>query len=194
MRQIVVDKSIKRHRLVFKLSGELVFNYVMMYFMAYVLPVASIDLIFFPSKYSQQHRSPTFNFVFLLIDAWLLISLYLTNKLIEFKGSTFDQNKESIIEVLKYRYPKFELSENLTVIKMSRKVEDWNRGRLITVILNDDSLYINMLSTYRGGQFSSLNGLTNYFKCRSIIKSFKLAQQNYSYGNNTQSRRQSPGF
>jgi len=185
MRQIIVDKSIKRKRLVFKLNAELVFNYIIMYFMTYFLPAASVDLIFFPSKYNQNHWSPTSNFIMLTIDAWLLLGLYLTNKLILFKGTAFDENKSVIKEVLKYKYPKFELSENLNIIKYGRKVEDWNRGKLITVILNDDYLYINMLSTYRGGQFSSFNGLANYFRCRSIIKSFKLALQNYSYGNNT---------
>jgi hypothetical protein len=185
MRQIVLDKSIQKQRLVFKVNTELILDYIFMYLLAYVLPVISVKIIFFPSKYNLQHWSPRLNFIMLIIDVWLLLSLYLTNKLIDFKGISFDLNKETIIKVLKSKYPKFELSENVNVIKAGWKVTNWNRGKLITVILDNDCLYINMLSTYRGGQFSYFNGLANYFRCRSIIKSFKLAQQNYSHGNNT---------
>jgi hypothetical protein len=50
------------------------------------------------------------------------------------------------------------------------------REKIITIILNEDKIYINILHTYRGSGFSFLHGLSDYLKCKNIAKSFTLAQ------------------
>ena len=177
MKEILIDKSIQKQRLVFELNGQLIFDYIMAYFLTFMLPAITIKLVVFPSKYNLQHPSPVFDMIFIIIDIWLIISFYLMNKLVTVNGQTFDDNKEHISKILQNEYPNFEFiqSEDQRLILFGRKVEDWNRGKLITVILSENKIYLNILSTYRGGASSAFNGLGNYLKCRSIAKSLKLS-------------------
>jgi hypothetical protein len=175
MRQIAIDKSIKGRRMVYKLNTELVFNYVMMYFLAWILPLMSIKIVFFPSKYNQQHNSPVFNAIMLLIDLWLLVGLYLMNKLVYAEGKSFNDNKNAIEEVLRNKYPEIVFtSGNPNVIRGQKTLGFLGqREKIITVLLKDTNIYINTLHTYRGGGLSFFHGITDYLQCVNIARSFK---------------------
>ena len=173
MRQIIIEKSIQKKSLIFKLDTALVFDYIMMYFMSWVLPFTSILVVISDHQHNRA-PSPVAYSIFTVIDIWLLLSLYFTNKLFVVSGNTLDENKQVVTEVLEQMYPKFEFfsTGKSNLILFGKNVNSWNRGKLITVILNENKIYINKLSTYRGGGFSSINGLSNYIRSRNIAKNF----------------------
>jgi hypothetical protein len=173
MRQILITKSAQRGRIVYKLTAGLVFDYMIMYLLAWTLPVISVKLILFPSRYD---HSPFFlHFIFIMIDAWFIISLYFMNKLVVFQGGSFDKNKNEIMSVLKDKYPDISFtSGNPNLIRGKKKV-GYLRDRIITIILDENNIYINILNTYRSTGFSFYHGLFNYFKSQRLANDIKLA-------------------
>jgi hypothetical protein len=174
MRQVVIDKSIQRGRLVYKLKTSLVFEYLFMYFLAWVLPFATVMVWLNPLN----NNSYVFNGFAIAIDLWLLIGLYFTNKLIVVKGASIEINKEIILKVLEAEFPEISFSSGNPNLLRGQKPEGWNRyGKIVTVILKDNSIYINILNTFRGGSFSFPHRITNYITARSIAETFKLTLQ-----------------
>ncbi|MES2426718.1 MAG: hypothetical protein V4560_07070 [Bacteroidota bacterium] len=148
----------------------------MTYFLALIFPFASIMIWFFPKR----NNGPLGlgDLLMLLVDLWLLLHLYLMNKMVVVTGNSLESNKHCITETLEERYSGIEFSsENPNVITV-QKPDGWiRRGKIITIILNNNDLYINTLSTARWGSLSSFLGPIDYFRSKSIAKSFKLAQQ-----------------
>src|ERR1700761_5210478 len=103
MRQILITKSVQRGRMIYKLTTGLVFDYVLMYFLAWMLPLISVKLILFQSRYN--HSPFILHLLFIMIDAWLIVSLYFMNKLVVLKGKSFDENKNEIMNILRDKYP-----------------------------------------------------------------------------------------
>ena len=171
MRQIIVDKSIQRKRIVYKSNTSLIFDYFMMYFLAWMLPIISVKLIFFSAK----QKFSLLELLFVLIDLWLIISLYFMNKLVVSKGKTPNENRDAIMLVLEDQYPDIVFtSGNPNLIRGKKKV-GYLREQIINIILDESNVCINILNTYRGEGFSFFHGLINYFKSKNLARNFRLA-------------------
>jgi len=158
--------------MIYRLTGGLVFDYVLMYFLAWILPLISIKLILFPSKHDQ---SPLIlHLIFMLIDAWLIISLYFMNKLVTVKGQQLEKKKNEIMSVLRDKYPDVSFTSGNPNLIRGKKEVGYLRERIITMILEENNIYINILNTYRGTGFSFFHGLFNYFKSQKLANDIRL--------------------
>ncbi|HTE00020.1 MAG TPA: hypothetical protein VK668_12080 [Mucilaginibacter sp.] len=100
------------------------------------------------------------------------------NKLVFIRGKDDESNRIDILKALEGKYPDITFSSgNPCLIRGEKPEGRWTqRGKIISIILDESNLYINILSTYRAGRFSVFNGLSNYLKCKSIAKSFTSYQ------------------
>src|ERR1700743_1142731 len=141
MKRIAIDKSISKSRLIYPLDSELVFYYIMMYFLSLVLPVVTVLIIL---SDNQHHRKPVpfFYFIFSCIDIWMLAGLYYTNKLYRMRGNSLKNYKDEVITIVNGYYPDIEFqSENPVLIRGEKEI-GWlkMRSRIVTIILADDSI------------------------------------------------------
>lgn len=171
MRQIVIEKSIKRQRVVYKLSLGLVFDYMMLYFLVWIFPIISVKLIWFPSKYNIQPLA--FNFIMIVFDMWLLLNLYFMNKLVVVKGTVIRKNRSIIRNIIQSVCPEIVFTSGNNNLLRAEKTVGYQRTKIFTIVLNDDKIYINILHTYRGDGFSFFHGISDYLKSKSIARSFQ---------------------
>ena len=171
MKNISVNESIKKKRLIYQIDGEIIFLYIMMYFMSLILPITTILILISDIQHNRNLLIP-FYIVFVFIDLWMLAGIYYTNKLYQFYDQTFIKHKNEIISLLKAYYPDTEFySESPDLIRGEKEI-GWlkMRARIITVILTNDSIYVNILNTYRGENFSPFQGVYNYYRSKILIR------------------------
>jgi hypothetical protein len=100
------------------------------------------------------------------------------NKLIVFEGKSFEENKNAIMTVLKEWYPEIEFSSAAPNTIRGQKQVGYLRDRVITIILDEDKVFVNILNTFRGNGFSFYHGWLNYFRSKSLAKDFILKISN----------------
>ncbi len=110
----------------------------------------------------------------------MLAGIYYTNKLYYLRGQKLEGHENEIISLLKVYYPNTEFYSETPMLIRGEKKLGWfkMRARIITIILADDSIYINILNTYalnkygriRSEGFSPIQGVYNYFRSKTIAK------------------------
>lgn len=171
MKKISVNESINKKRLIYPIDFEVIFSYLMMYFLSLILPVCTV-MVFISDK--QHNREPLISFyiIAILIDLWMIAGIYYTNKLVHFSDETLIDRQKDIISILKDYYPDTEFYANNSNLIRGEKEIGWlkMRARIITVILDGDNIYVNILNTYRGENFSPIQGVYNYFRSKKLTR------------------------
>jgi len=169
MKSISIDKSIEKKRLVYQFDVEIIFLYIFFYFMSLGLPVVTV-MVFISDK--QHHREPLMPFYifFTFIDFWMIAGMYFANKLYQFNTSNLIEHKGEITSLLEQYYPGIEFHTEGSNLIRGEKELGWlkMRARIITIILTDESIYVNILNTYRGENFSPIQGLYNYYRSKML--------------------------
>jgi hypothetical protein len=165
------DKSIKKRRLIYKDRGVIV-DYIITY--AGSLLFITLGCMLLVSKFS------VMPVVILILTvgfiAWMIANVILFNVLIKVNGKDINTNRNDVIKVLN-EYFNLNIENNDQVIIRNVKLSGfiyW--GRVITVLLDDDSVYINIQSLGRGDALSFFHGFTNYLKSKRIAKRFSQIQ------------------
>ena len=166
-----VEKSISNKRIPYNLEGSELFKYVsnniisgmliiIFIFMAFVAFVQSAIILFC---------------VVACVVTWLIINRILLYKLLKVSCSRTRFVRSDLVNIIcenvgnkgiKREY------ENLIVCeKLSGAV---SFGKLTTVIIDNDDIYINIQTLIRGGIASPYHGFINYLKAQGIKKQISL--------------------
>lgn len=169
MKQILIDKSIEKERVVYKPTSSLISQYIFSYFLA-LIPLVASSLILLNHKVN---TPPAAIIIMMVINLWIFVGLFLTNKLIKIQGYLFTSDKTSIINILSKRYPNINFSSGNPDLIRGQRAEGWTgRGKIISVILDEQDIYINVVSTFRGGVLSFIDAPFNYIASKRIARSF----------------------
>jgi hypothetical protein len=173
---INLSKSIRYNRLYYKKTTAAVFDQVLNYSAIMLLFLAAtLPLLIKPA--GMYHLSRTHTVLIISFVTYLCCTLYLMNKLVKAKGLNLYHNRKDIETVLG-RYFEHLVPEDcgegvLRYVKLSGFVT-W--GRIITVLFDKDNVYLNITTLGRADSASIFHGLTNYIKCRQIMRKFKRTQ------------------
>ncbi|TFF35051.1 hypothetical protein [Mucilaginibacter psychrotolerans] len=171
MRQIIIDKSIERGRLVYKFDRKLVGDYTMSFILGIGFPI----VLFIWSLINPYvfRNAPGAGFL-LCVITWTLINYYYSIKLVKVRMRNPGENKEQIIGIVQHYYPKVNFTSGMLSLIRGQKPEGWGgRGKVVSIIINGDYLYINVVSTFRGGQFDVLFcGLLNHLEAKDLARAF----------------------
>lgn len=169
---INIEKSLERQHIVYQLSAILILNY----FFAYCYALMSIGLITVPvivKPANVSHISVWYFLLCVFFDGWVLINLFLMNKLVKVDHKHHSLQKEDIEAALSKYCGKIEIQERADgILKYSQPTGFFTRwfGRDITILYDDTFVYINIISLGKGDMPSPFHGLTNYLKCKRIAR------------------------
>ncbi len=160
-----IEKSLKRGRLVFKLTGSYIFTTLLIYLAVLILIAVFAGALLNP-KIS---HPPAVTIISSLIFLWLIANLVLTNSLVKIEGKDIASNRANMKDYLESFYSDIDLQPGEQRMIRNFKPIGWlNWGRIITVIFDENSMYINITTLGRGNSASPFHGLVNYLKCRRI--------------------------
>ena len=168
------EKSIKKQRLIYKMTGSVIFNYVFGYIMMLFYMAFGIIIFWFHGRYA-----PLWLWlVFVLYISWMIANLFLRDSLIKIDGRELSVNKQNMVLTLDefYRNLTFQVdSENeLRSVKPSYR-PIW--GRVITVFFDKNCIYLNISTLGKDDLPTFVHGFTNYLKARRIAKYFRANYQ-----------------
>ena len=111
--------------------------------------------------------SITISMVFLVFAIWMICNLIFFSKLVEIEHITYSQDK--FIESVISRYPHLEVafSDDDKVVQLY-KLKGFFNTRVINILLDDQSAYVNVIKIGRGNAFSPFHGLVDYLECKRI--------------------------
>jgi hypothetical protein len=170
------DKSVKKRRLVYKTSGFLVFGYIMCVFVA-LMAMCCITgpAIFKISNISQ--ISIYYIIFFVVFDVWMIANIIFLKSLVRVEGIQKNLNRKDMIILLSHTFDLRNLdTSDENIIRDIRLNDIFDGNRVITCLLNDNAVYLNVTSLLRGDVFSPFSGVYNFWRCRRIINKLKLRQ------------------
>ena len=107
---------------------------------------------------------------------WMIANAILFNTLIKVNGLNITNNRRAIIKILN-EFFHLNIEDNSQVIIKDVKSSGFIRwGRVITVLLENDSIYINIQTLGRADALSFFHGFSNYLKCKRIANRFSQVQ------------------
>jgi hypothetical protein len=164
------EKSIKRQRLIYKMSFDVVFDYFFVFAIAlFLIAAITIPAIIKPVNIS---RVSIFYIIpVITIDLWIIVNVILTNSLIKINIDQSQLDKNGIELVLSNYFKNITLQKDGQKIFRFRKNSGLFTGifpKIITVLLAEQCIYINITALGRFDTLSPFHGLANYIKCKRI--------------------------
>lgn len=118
-------------------------------------------------------------FVAVILAVWLLVGLYYINKLVLINGSNPIYNRRRILQFLNDKYPNLKLDDSgQKIIRYDLKAGLFNWGRRITIIFQDENIFINITSFGRYDIKSPFHSIINQLTINKIKKQFELEKNN----------------
>lgn len=167
-------KSIEKKALVYKITFKVVFDHFLMFLASFMLiGIATLIIPVLIYEVNDPLKLAVFITVCLAVDIWMGANLVLFNRLICIKGLDSTSNKENVISLLDEIYDNIYLGKSdKNIIRAIQPPTDFTWGRIITVLLNGNEIYINFTTLGRGISLSPFNGFSNHVKCKRIAKAF----------------------
>jgi hypothetical protein len=161
-------KSLQKQRLVYQTNLTVVFEYIWYCFVLLVtMGPVTMPIIFKPANVS--HISIYYIIFCAVFDSWMISNLFYLNAFVKIPGTDHD----GLIRVLSEFYKLRNLDIKDFKIRDVRLVGFFHGGRVITVLLNKEIMYLNVTTLLRYDGLSCFNGLYNYYKCKRIAKRFE---------------------
>lgn len=174
--QIDYDKSIQRQRLTFKMTTELLLTRILDNSLWLVFLI-SVGFLLSNKNNFDKGLTPIFVAVFLTV--WLLIGLYYINKLVLINGSNPIDNRRRILQFLNDKYPNLKLDDSgQKIIRYDLKTGLFTWGRRITLIFQDENIFINITTFGRYDIKSPFHSIINQLTINKIKKQFELEKNN----------------
>ncbi len=168
-----VDKSIQRKRLVYKVTVGTFLDY----FFTYFLGSAVIILCLGPNF---TDKNPTPPIILIIISCavalWMIANLILLNGLVKFKGKDLNTNRKDINSVLNTYYDSNTVITTDRLIRSVKSTKGFSFGNIVSIILDDEMVYLNITTLGKDDMPSPFSGLYNYVRCRGIAKIIKSHQ------------------
>jgi len=170
---INLQRSIEKRRLIYE-NRTMIADYIITYigFLFFII-LAGILLV------TKITVMPFWVFGFVVgFIIWMIANATLSNFLIKVDGRDVTSNRQDIITVLNdFFHLNIEDSDQIVIenVKLSGFIH-W--GRVITLLLDNNSIYINIQTLGRSDAISFFHGFTNYLKSRRIAKRFSQIQFN----------------
>jgi hypothetical protein len=171
-----VSKSIKWHRLIYKPSIVIVFDYL--FNLGFLL--LAIRLSIFPF-FALVHQPETILFACLLLlpGLWMLANALLLDYMIEIDGLDVNANRKDILTSLDQLLDGINTNRSPgNIIRQFKPHSVFGMGRVITVILDQEKVYLNIVSMTGRGLRSPFSGFYNYLKAKQVRDHFKILQEN----------------
>ena len=166
------DKSIKRQRLVYKLSFGIIYDYFLTYLGSLML--VGMSTLFIPMMINGLHDVFKLTLIVIccvLFDIWMIANLVLTHALVRIDGKDVESNKKAIHTSLVVFYDNIDASRiDGNIIRNIKLSTSFRWGRIITILLDDDKVYLNVITLGRYDSPSPFHGLYNYIKCKRIAQ------------------------
>lgn len=173
---INLSKSMRRNRLFYKRTPGSIVDQVLNYAAIVMLFLcATLPLLVKPTRL---YQLPVIHSVLILcFVSYLFLTVYLMNRLVKSKGINLYHNRKNIEEVLSEYFDQLRPEDcGKGVVRYVKHAGFVSWGRIITVLFDGNKVYLNITTLGRGDSVSIFHGLTNYIKCRQIIKKFKRMQ------------------
>ena len=171
-------QSIQKQRLNYKAGGFGV-NLFFSWFLA--LTIIFCGCIPFIDK----HMHPTIlsTCITVVIIIWMIANLVLMNALLKVPGTDIDNNRKNMVAAFNEVYDDLKMNDEGQVIIRSIKYSNNNtkyyyskREKVITILLDNKDVYLNITSLFRGDLPSPVNGWYNYLKCQQLARIFLSKQ------------------
>ena len=165
------EKSIDKRRLVYK-NRSTVVDYIITYIGSlFFIALASVLLV------TKITIMPFWMLVFIVsFIIWMTANASLFNVLLKVDGSDINNNRSDIIKVINEFFHLNIKDKGQMIIKDVRLSGFIHWGRVVTVLLDNNSVYINIQTLGRADALSFFHGFTNYLKSNRIGRRFTQAQ------------------
>jgi len=166
--EIDYQQSIKKQRLEFKKIGS---NTIVNYALCLLIIIITVYSIFQYEIGNQTYSSALGVYLFVII--WLSVNLSLNNALIKIHGKNVAENKTDIIKTLDALYISHNLIINKNRIMTSFEfyAPVWNRE--ITLLFDENIMYLNITTIGRTHSPTWIHGLYNFIKAKRIARYYK---------------------
>lgn len=156
--EVYIEKSIRKKRIVFKTDlFDLYFTYLGdIVFIALFLTIAMKIY-----KYSILIATP-----FFAVVIWFVLNAICLTKLVKVNGGR--KKRDIIIKLIQRDFPDLKLiSEDSSEIVIAMRYSSLFRGgKMVTVLFDNDSAYINIINLGRNDTYSPFHGWINYRSCK----------------------------
>ncbi|MDN3580601.1 hypothetical protein [Mucilaginibacter flavus] len=171
--QVNYPKSIIKNKLIYKITGGVIFDYVISYsIMSVFLFVFLIPILTSISGSKELIWAVP---ICVAIELFMVLSMFYRNAFVITKGEDISQNKQKITEVLDAFYADLDYQVNDELIMRSiTPVGSPIWGRIITILFDDNLIYLNITSLGKGNTTSTAHGFLNYLKARKIAAYYNL--------------------
>ncbi len=110
--------------------------------------------------------------ILLIVCLAMIINLLLFSKLVR----VIKIEKPHFVDFISRRYPTLTLiksEDNDDLIYFVKDTGWFGWGKIITVLLKENTAYINIITLGRNGAWSPVHGWINYYDCKGIASCFK---------------------
>ena len=169
---IDLEKSIKRHRLVYTLS----FGFIFIAIVTYMMILIWLFLGFSPVLSLIQNTHPQLWFVILgpVVDIWLLTGIFYRDALIRIPGKNPSINRQRMSETLDAFYEDLEFQiDNDDMMRSYLPTGRPVWGRIITVIFDKNDILLNITKLGKADNPTFMHGLICHLKAKKIATYFK---------------------
>jgi hypothetical protein len=167
-----IDKSIQRKRLIYKMTVWVFLDYFFTYLGGSILVICCLA-----PNFTGKNPTPLIIVIASCSGAiWMIANLVSLSALVKLEGKDIDTNRKDINSVLNAYYSGYTLVSTDRLIRSVKLSTSLRWGKIITVILEEETMYLNITTLGRGDGPSPFHGLYNYTRCRSIAKIIKSHQ------------------
>jgi len=168
--------SIQRSLLIYHFNTELFFNRLyenLIWIIILSLPI--LPLFHYPNHITKIGA-------FLIVFFWVFMrgSLYFLNHLTIIKGKNRTTNGVILMEILKLRYPELKINDSgQHMIRCTKPTGLLTWGKQLTVIFDNDRMYLNLTTMGRYYIRSPFHAIFNWIKMRKlkrVSKSFNMIE------------------
>ena len=171
--QLDFDKSVKKHRLVFKLTTDLFFSRLLDNSLWFIFLACVCFLVVNKNNYTSA-RDVLFVSLFVILAIWLIVGLLVINKLVIIKGSNVEDNRRKIIQLLNDSSPNLILNDSgQKIIRYNLRTGLFNWGKQITIVFHEKNILMNITTFGRYEIRSPFHAIFHIWTIKQIIRQFE---------------------
>lgn len=167
-----IEKSVRKRRLIYKLTFKLVLDYMgyffigtLLYGVCFILAHALFEHTNVPSLIIKLFNG--------LLTIWIIADVLFCSLTVKLTGRGKGRNKKALNDILNAKYKRLtRLSATNDMMRYKQEPKIAGSIYLITCLFDNDEAFINITSLGKGSGFLPFNGLFNYLQSRRIAKTF----------------------
>ncbi|WP_413997770.1 hypothetical protein ACMDB5_08185 [Flavobacterium sp. W1B] len=163
------QKSVHKERIIFKPNWDYFLEKTIEIGIYSTWTIASILLILNPKNAISLYAT----IIVIILNILLLISWYYIYKLLKIEIPNPEKNRSLFVGILKKRFPELHINDNgLYMLRSKKSNGSFSWGKLLTVIFDENQIFINLTTLGRNETKSPFHSIANYIKLKSIEKEF----------------------